>query len=107
LVAGVLVAADDFRRLHGAVQRAAFLVLNALAAVAVELIELAARRIVVRGIRLDRDQDETETKQSRPTGPPARSRGSDVVCRIGRRFGGNSGRAFDDCPGQGAVTPCQ
>ena len=74
LVGGVLVAANDFRRLDRAVRRAAFLVLNTSTAVDVELVELDGGRRAVHGECFDRDRDQAKAKQSGPTGPSARSR---------------------------------
>src|ERR1019366_1995908 len=91
LVRSVLVAADNFGRLDGAVRRTALLVLNTPAAVDVELIELDGGRRAMRGKRFDRDRDQAEAKQSGPTGPSAWS-------RLGKiRIGDASARSFGDC----------
>ena len=70
-IGGVLVTLSDFRCVHGAVHRAAFLVLDASAAVSMNLIELDGGCATVSGKGFDGDRHQAEAKQPRPARPSA------------------------------------
>ena len=95
LIGRILKAVRDFRCFHGAMHGAAFLVLDALAAVGMKLIERGGASATVSGIGFDGNGDEAEPKQPRPTGPSTRPGGFVKTYGIRRRFNG-ANKTFRD-----------